>query len=284
MILENMDKFDLFLRKVVRNKLEYKDGIYFSRNTSKISYPKEGYPNCFLVEDNSFWFKHRNNCIIEMINNFPPPGIILDVGAGNGFVSLEIKNNGYKIVLLEPVISCILNAKKRGLEKLICANFNEIDLYPNSISAIGIFDVLEHIQNDYKFLNKIYKCLIPGGKLYVTVPAYNFLWSDEDSKSGHYRRYNLNQLRSIVKQTGLEIEYDTYIFSVLPIPVFLFRTLPTKLNFVKKETNKRTKNEHKIRKGLTGNILQKIWNSEIKAISKEKIIPFGGSCLLVARK
>ena len=31
MILENMDKFDLFLRKVVRNKLEYKDGIYFWR-------------------------------------------------------------------------------------------------------------------------------------------------------------------------------------------------------------------------------------------------------------
>ena len=279
-----MDKFDIFLRKVIRSKLEYKDGIYFSQNTNKISFPKEGYQNCFQIEDNSFWFKHRNNCIIEIINKFPPPGIILDVGGGNGFVSLEIKNNCYEIALLEPGISGILNAKKRGLKKLICANFNEIDLYPNSIPAIGTFDVLEHIQNDYEFLNKIYKCLISGGKLYVTVPAYNFLWSDEDSKSGHYRRYNLNQLRSIVKQTGLEIEYDTYIFSVLPIPVFLFRTLPTKLNFVKKETNKRTKNEHKIRKGLTGNILQKIWNSEIKAISKEKIIPFGGSCLLVARK
>jgi len=279
-----MDKFDLFLRKVIRSKLEYKDGIYFSQNTNKISYPKEGYQNCFLVEDNSFWFEHRNNCIIEMINNFPPPGIILDLGGGNGFVSLEIKNNGYGIALLEPGISGILNAKKRGLKKLICANFNEINLYPNSIPAIGIFDVLEHIQNDYEFLNKIYQCLISGGKLYATVPAYNFLWSDEDNIAGHYRRYNLNQLRSIVKKIGLIIEYDTYIFSVLPIPVFLFRTLPDKLNFVKKETDKRTKNEHKIRKGLTGMILQKIWNNELKAISKEKSIPFGGSCLLVARK
>ena len=205
-------------------------------------------------------------------------------GGGNGFVSLEIKNNGYEIALLEPGISGILNAKKRGLKKLICANFNEIDLYPNSIPAIGIFDVLEHIQNDYEFLNKIYKCLISGGKLYITVPAYNFLWSDEDNIAGHYRRYNLNQLRSIVKQIGLKIEYSTYIFSILPIPIFLFRALPNKLNLKKNESQKRTKNEHKKRNGLTGNILQKIWDSELKAIFKQKSIPFGGSCLLVARK
>ena len=171
--------------------------------------------------------------------------------------------------------------KKRGLKKLICANFNEIDLYPNSIPAIGIFDVLEHIQNDYEFLNKIYKFLILEGKLYITVPAYNFLWSNKDCIAGHYRRYDLNQLESIVKQIGLEIEYFTYIFSILPIPIFLFRTLPTKLNLQKKEI---TKTEHKIRKGLTGNILQKICVSELKAIFKEKSIPFGGSCLLVAKK
>ena len=80
--IKNMDKFDLFFRKIIRSKLEYKDGIYFSQNANKISYPKEGYQNCFLVEDNSFWFKHRNNGIIEVINDFSPPGIILDVGGG----------------------------------------------------------------------------------------------------------------------------------------------------------------------------------------------------------
>jgi len=52
----------------------------------------------------------------------------------------------------------------------------------------------------------------------------------------------------------------------------------------KNETQKRTKNEHKKRNGLTGNILQKIWDSELKAISRQKSIPFGGSCLLVAKK
>ena len=199
-------------------------------------------------------------------------------------MSLGIKKNGYEVAILEPGINGILNAKKRGLKKLICANFNEIDLYPNSIPAIGIFDVLEHIEDDVQFLKKIQKSLATGGKLYITVPAYNWLWSDEDNIAGHFRRYTIDLLKSKIKQIGLEIEYFTYIFFILPIPIFLFRTLPTKLNFKKKETNKRTKNEHKIRRGLAGNILQKIWDSELEAISKEKSIPFGGSCLLAARK
>ena len=206
------------------------------------------------------------------------------MGGGNGFVSLEIKKNGYEVAMLEPGINGILNAKKRGLKKLICTNFSEIDLYPNSIPAIGIFDVLEHTEEDVEFLKKIQKSLITGGKLYLTVPAYNWLWSDEDNKAGHFRRYTINLLKSKIKRIRLEIEYFTYIFSIAPIPIFLFRTLPTKLNLQKKEIQKRTKNEHKIRKGLAGNILQKIWNSELKTIFKQKSIPFGGSCLLVAKK
>lgn len=280
-----MNKFDTFLKKIVHSKIKYKDGICFcSQNINKISFPKEGYQNCFQIEDNSFWFKHRNNCIIDTINNFPPPGIILDIGGGNGFVSLEIKKNGYKVAILEPGINGILNAKKRGLKKLICANFNEIDLYPNSIPAIGIFDVLEHIEDDVEFLKKIQKSLVTGGKLYITVPAYNWLWSDEDNEAGHFRRYTINLLKSKIKQIGLEIEYSTYIFSILPAPIFLFRVLPRKLKLKQNESQKRTKNEHKKRNGLIGNILQKIWDSELRAISKQKSIPFGGSCLVVAQK
>lgn len=279
-----MNKFDTFLKNIIHSKLEYRDGIYFSQNTEKISFPKEGYQNCFQIEENSFWFKHRNNCIVAVINNFPPPGIILDVGGGNGFASLEIKKNGYEVAILEPGINGILNAKKRGLKKLICSNFNEIDLYPNSIPAIAIFDVLEHIEDDVEFLKKIQKSLVTGGKLYITVPAYNWLWSDEDNEAGHFRRYTINLLKSKIKQIGLKIEYSTYIFSILPVPIFLFRVLQSKLKLKQNEPQKKTENEHKKRNGLTGNILQKIWDSELKAISKQKSIPLGGSCLFVAKK
>ena len=43
-------------------------------------------------------------------------------------------------------------------------------------------------------------------------------------------------------------------------------------------------NEHKKRNELAGIILQKIWDSELKTIPKERSILLGSSCLLVAKK
>ncbi len=283
MIIKNIDKFDIFLRKVIRSKLEYRDGIYFAKNTSKTYYPEEGHKNIFQIEDNSFWFKHRNNCIIEVINNFPPPGIILDLGGGNGFVSLYVKKNGYEVAILESGVDGMLNAKRRGLKKLICANFNQIKFYPNSIPAVGIFDVLEYVEEDFKFLKNIQKSLIKEGKLYITVPAYSFLYSDEDNQVGNLRRYTLNFLKTMINQAGLKIEYSTYFFSILPLPIFLFRTLPNKLR-LRQSNPKKIENEHKERDGISGTLLQSIWNTELKIIVRKGYIPFGGSCLLVAKK
>jgi hypothetical protein len=64
-----------------------KNGIYYAGSSEKVSYPDSGNDNCFEIEENSFWFHHRNNCIIEMIRNYPPTGNgpIFDVGGGNGF-------------------------------------------------------------------------------------------------------------------------------------------------------------------------------------------------------
>ena len=45
-----------------------------SLDYEKISYPDEGNEACFAVEDESFWFRHRNACLVEMVRNFTPEG------------------------------------------------------------------------------------------------------------------------------------------------------------------------------------------------------------------
>jgi hypothetical protein len=50
------------------------DGIWYSSNQDSISYPEEGNAACLEVEDHSFCFRHRNACIVEMVQNFPPAG------------------------------------------------------------------------------------------------------------------------------------------------------------------------------------------------------------------
>ena len=76
------------------------DGIWNTSNKKEISYPADGSDTCFAIEDNSFWFQHRNKCITTLIDNYPPKnnGEIFDIGGGNGFVTLGIAQAGYNAV------------------------------------------------------------------------------------------------------------------------------------------------------------------------------------------
>ncbi|MFC1630589.1 hypothetical protein ACFL2N_01475 [Pseudomonadota bacterium] len=80
------------------------DGIWYSSDNQNISYPSDGNENCFTIEDNSFWFKHRNECIIAIFKSYPPNdnGMIFDIGGGNGFVSLGLTKGGFDVALVEP--------------------------------------------------------------------------------------------------------------------------------------------------------------------------------------
>lgn len=146
---------------------------------------------------------------------------------------------------------------------------------------MGLFDVLEHIENDIGFLTLIYEKLKNNGLLYCTVPAYTFLWSAEDVDAGHFRRYLKSKLCNKLNSCGFKIEYATYFFSILPIPIFLFRTIPSLIH--KKKTSSQEKNCSEHNKGQ-GSLFQKIWEMELKLIEKKRRIPFGGSCFVVARK
>ena len=204
------------------------DGIYYAIGSEAVSYPEEGNEACFEIEDQSFWFRHRNNCIRELVRNFPPrgKGPIFDVGGGNGFVAKGLMDAGWDVVLVEPGPSGARNAKKRGLDHVICGTTHSAGFKNGSLPAIGVFDVVEHIDDDLGFLRHLRDLLEPGGMLYLTVPAFNFLWSHEDVDAGHFRRYTLGAMEKKLAEAGLKPVFGTCIFGFLTLPVFLLRTLP----------------------------------------------------------
>ena len=265
--------------------LTAKDGIYFSNQTSEISYPESGNESCFQIEQDSFWFNHRNNCIFEAVKKFAPNELFFDIGGGNGFVAKALEDSGINTVLIEPGIKGCLNAQKRGLTNIVCSTLENASFKEGVIKAIGLFDVVEHIESDITFLKSINSNLAANGLVFITVPAFNFLWSNEDVDAGHYKRYTLKSMASVLKNAGFKIEYSSYIFSILPLPVFLMRSLPSRLGLHKNsgEVDKYVK-EHKTKKGIADKIMGAIWSREIKRIKSGKKIPFGGSCFIVARK
>ena len=271
--------------KIPSENLTLSNGIWYPKKPAKISRPKNGYNKLIEIEENSFWFQHRNKAIIETLRIFPPSGIIYDIGGGNGFVSLALQKKKLKTVLVEPEKEGAFNAKKRGIKNIICSKLEEIGFEKNSLPVVGLFDVIEHIKEDQKSLTYIFSLIEKGGRLYLTAPAYNFLWSYQDKNSGHFRRYTNKKLNKLLENSGFDIIYKTYFFSILPILIILFRTLRSKFKIKQnQEEMEKVKREHLNSKGLIGRILKIIWKFELRIMKSKKRILFGGSALIVAQK
>lgn len=262
-----------------------KEGIWYPSEKEKISYPEAGNADCLQVEDNSFWFKHRNNCIATLVKKYAAERIFWDIGGGNGFVLKGLQASGISTVLIEPGELGAQTAAKRGVKNVICATFEGAGLNENVIQSAGLFDVLEHIEDDLKFLQSLNQTMAKDGLLFITVPAYQTLWSKDDDYAGHFRRYTTERLNKTLIQAGFEPVFDTYMFSALVYPVFLMRTLPGKLGLGKDPSSKeKIQSDHKAGGGFASKILSGLWNRELNKLKAGKRIPYGGSCLVVAKK
>jgi SAM-dependent methyltransferase len=274
------------LREIATNIELGEDKLWCSRSKSAISYPESGNDICFELEDTSFWFQHRNRCLLELLERYPPNGTFFDIGGGNGCVSLALQNAGWRVVLLEPGIRGARNARGRSIGTVICSTFEDAGFREGSLPAAGAFDVVEHIEDDLGFLRSLARALTPGGRFYVTVPAFGGLWSHEDDDAGHYRRYTRSSLQYVLEQAGLQTEYVTYFFAVLPLPILLLRTLPYKLGLRRSQepVMARSQSEHRAPRGMSSSLLGMLLSQEVERIRTGRKIAFGSSCLAVARK
>ncbi|MCV6974081.1 class I SAM-dependent methyltransferase [Mycobacterium bourgelatii] len=248
-----------------------------------MSYPKHGNASCLQIEDRSFWFRHRNRCIASVARRFRPEGTLVDIGGGNGYVSKGLMEAGLDCALLEPGIDGALAARSRGIDPVICARLEDAGIAPGSISAAGMFDVLEHIEDEAGALRQVNALLRPGGRFFLSVPAYAFLHSAEDVAAGHFRRYTLRTLARALTASGFTLEYSTYLFAPLPPIIFLLRTLPSLLRLRRPEDEELHASEH-VREGISARMMDRLLDAEARRIELGGTIPFGTSCFVVCTK
>lgn len=260
------------------------EGIWVAESHEHSSFEIETHDLCAELEAGSFWFGHRNHCIVETVKKFPPNGAIVDLGGGNGFVTRGLREAGFEAMVVEPGIGGARNAQTRGLSPVVCATLESAGFPAASIPAIGLFDVVEHIANDRQFLSGIHSFLLPNGRVYLTVPAYQWLWSHEDVEAGHFRRYTLGGMCRTLRETGFEIEFASYIFAFLPAPIFFLRALPTRLGRQRQVVSSNVAHQSG---GRRVSVLQRLLKTTLEleafGIKHRFRIPFGGSCLVVAR-
>jgi hypothetical protein len=260
------------------------EGFWVSPTVSAVSYEEEHNDICFAVEEDSFWFTHRNRCILNAVRLFPPPGAVFDVGGGNGYVAKALQDGGVEVVLVEPGLRGVRNAQRRGVSCVVRSTLRDAGFRAGVMPAIGLFDVVEHIEDDCHFLSGVYDHLIHGGRVYLTVPSFRLLWSHEDIAAGHWRRYTLPQVCAVLRRAGFEIDYATYFFGFLMLPIYFFRVLPYSLGFTpKKDAAERTRKDHHMN-GVTQRVIGWLSGRELRRLASKRLLRVGASCLVVARK
>lgn len=270
-------RVDIDVRSFADGLRQERPGFWVTQHASHVSFPEDGHGNTWRLEADSWWFRHRG-CALDLIcRRYPPPGPVFDIGAGNGAMTEALCRAGVPAVAVEPGRQGAQNALARGLSPVLCASLETAGFKEGSVPAFGCFDVLEHIEDDASFLIRLRTLLAPHGLLYLTVPAFQWLWSGADVRAGHFRRYTLKSLRRVLEKAGFEIVFDSYLYWFLPPFVFAFRAIPDRLM----KQSRRRHGHHRNPGGLGAWFLRMSVGAELRRLDHGRI-PMGSSCLAVA--
>ncbi|HEY5912944.1 MAG TPA: class I SAM-dependent methyltransferase [Verrucomicrobiae bacterium] len=188
----------------------------------RASFCPEHFEPLFAAEDRHFWFRARNRCIAATARLIPQRNSIKDIiehGCGTGFVLRELERifPDARITGADLFAEGLSLARKRFGGTLVRGDLLHCG-YREAFDLVGLFDVLEHLDDDLRALQVLREQLRPGGWLLMTVPAHRVLWSDYDVASGHRRRYSRSELMGRLSQAGFEVKFCTeFMFALFPL-------------------------------------------------------------------
>src|SRR5688500_15344963 len=110
----------LNLQEIAPGLTQHEDGYWVAPEEIQRSYPADGNDFCLSIEEESFWFAHRNRAITAAVALHPPAdGPIFDVGGGNGVVTAALHSAGFPAVTIEPNRAGAANAIRRGVPHVV---------------------------------------------------------------------------------------------------------------------------------------------------------------------
>jgi SAM-dependent methyltransferase len=209
---------------------------------------------------------------------------ILDFGAGAGESVVFWRKYGV-VDVVEPGSYFLSLLRKNSFIRTILSNEWEEKLPYDTYDFLLLLDVIEHLDFPSQVLSRLSASTKKGGYLIITVPAYEWLFSNHDVALDHRRRYSRNALKSEIPKNFELIKISHFVTILFPIAagIRLFSRLKYLL-FASQNSKRNIRKQSSSQLSFLDKILKKLMSFEVSKIVKGSNMNFGLSIVAVYKK
>jgi len=142
----------------------------------------------------------------EVLRRLRTGSSFMEIGAADLTLTRELLNrfdSGLAVDFTDDLHKSYEKLPDEQRRRLDVSNINVMtDAVPGSFDCVVACEVMEHIDDDRLFLEKICANLKPGGQAILSVPARESCWTIHDELVGHLRRYEKDGLTELAISAG----------------------------------------------------------------------------------
>ncbi|MGB1037498.1 MAG: class I SAM-dependent methyltransferase [Bacteroidia bacterium] len=245
------------------------------------------YKEYYTLERTNWWFTARLAILEGILKKKISKGQtnlkILNVGVATGATSEMLSKYGTVTSVEYDEECCKFLKEKTGIEA-VNASLTELPYSANQFDLVCAFDVVEHIEEDNLAVSEIRRVLKSKGMFFLTVPAYQFLWSNHDVVNHHFRRYTKSNFNSLFKDNNLKVEYSTYFNFWLFTPIAITRFILNMFKRGAEDDSSGSDNDLTSSSNIINRILYPVFKSELSLLRIGLKFPFGVSIMSIGTK
>ena len=222
-----------------------------------------------------WWWRVREEILLRKIRRIlgsrTTGARILDVGCGAGLFFDALERLGH----VEGIESDALAVGQAGRwrSRIHIGELDETFQPGGGFDLILLLDVVEHVDRPAQLLGRAASLLTPTGRIMITVPAFNWLWTSHDELNHHVERYTAKEIRELMTGAGLTAIDTSYLFQSLVLPKLLVRA--------KEALTVHTARVPQIPSRAANIALQAWYRSEYMLAGR---LPFGSSVLAIGQR